>query len=141
MRLSVPPRTEAERALLASGRANALPDPVYGGQLQDLGIAGQQAEGRIHTTWEEEEVVLGDGTTVSLRRPPPTGSRIPAFVRPARSGTDGLGPGGVADDRARPPGGRSRRSRSRAAADPDDADGERHFGPSEPGVERSSTTG
>ncbi|NBB84339.1 MAG: thiol oxidoreductase [Alphaproteobacteria bacterium] len=69
MRLSVPPRTEEQRALLASGRINALPDPVYGGQLQDLAIAGQQAEGRIHTTWTEEEVVLGDGTLVSLRRP------------------------------------------------------------------------
>ena len=49
--------TKAEREMLASGRVNTLPDPVYGGQLQDLGIPGHVAEGRIHTIWEEEPVL------------------------------------------------------------------------------------
>ena len=69
LRLSVPPSTDAERALLAEGRANSLPDPTYGGQLQDLGIGGHAGEGRIHTVWEEVPVELNGGETASLRRP------------------------------------------------------------------------
>src|SRR5262245_52197939 len=34
LRLSVPPRTEAERALISERRANVLPEPTYGVQLQ-----------------------------------------------------------------------------------------------------------
>lgn len=45
------------------------PDPIYGGQLQDLGAPGHPAEGRMDVTWEETPVTLGDGTTVSLRSP------------------------------------------------------------------------
>ena len=40
VRLSVPPRTEEERALLASGRAAVIPEPTYGGQLQDVAGTG-----------------------------------------------------------------------------------------------------
>ena len=69
MRFSVPPSSEVERALLAAGRVNSLPDPVYGGQLQDLGIPGHPAEGRIHTVWEEIPVVLAGGEVVLLRQP------------------------------------------------------------------------
>ena len=69
MRLSVPPATDEERALLAEGRINALPDPVYGGQIQDLGLAGHEGEGHIHTEWEEIAVTLNGGETVSLRQP------------------------------------------------------------------------
>ncbi len=69
MRLSIPPQTEADRTAIASHQANAVPDPVYGGQLQDVGIQGQVAEGKINITYEEEPVTLADGTVVSLRRP------------------------------------------------------------------------
>ncbi|MCB9948954.1 MAG: c-type cytochrome [Rhodospirillaceae bacterium] len=69
MRLSIPPESEADHALLDSGRAATLPDPVYGGQLQDLAIQGHAIEGRIHTAWEEMPVALADGEIVSLRRP------------------------------------------------------------------------
>lgn len=69
MRLSRPPVTGEEADLLASGRINSLPDPVYGGQLQDLGLPDQPAEGHIHITWEAVPVDLADGTVVTLRRP------------------------------------------------------------------------
>ncbi|MEM7445568.1 MAG: di-heme oxidoredictase family protein [Pseudomonadota bacterium] len=69
MRLSVPPSTEEQRALLAEGRISSVPDPVYGGQLQDLGIVNQPAEGHIHTEWREIQVTLADGEVVSLREP------------------------------------------------------------------------
>ncbi|MCQ0970270.1 thiol oxidoreductase [Paracoccus sp. TK19116] len=45
------------------------PDPIYGGQLQDLALAGYAAEGRMEVAWHEESVALADGTRVSLRRP------------------------------------------------------------------------
>ena len=69
LRLSVPPTTEAEHTLLASGRAGAIPEPTYGGQLQDFSVQGIPAEARMHIDYEEQEVILGDGTKVSLRKP------------------------------------------------------------------------
>lgn len=46
------------------------PHPVYGSQLQTEGIAGRLApEGQLAVTWRTREVVLGDGTRVSLREP------------------------------------------------------------------------
>ena len=51
VRLSVPPATDEEKAKLAAHRANSLPEPTYGGQLQDRSIQGprrrRQAEDRI----------------------------------------------------------------------------------------------
>lgn len=47
----------------------ALPDPVYGAQLQDQAAPGQTAEGRVKTHYSERPVTLDDGTIVSLRRP------------------------------------------------------------------------
>ncbi len=46
-----------------------LPDPVYGMQLQDSAIQGQQAEGRVSVTWEDVTVELAGGETANLRRP------------------------------------------------------------------------
>lgn len=46
-----------------------LPDPVYGGQLQDFGTAGHPAEYRLDVTWDEIEVPLSDGEMATLRRP------------------------------------------------------------------------
>ena len=50
LRLSIPPQTEEHRALLDSGRANVIPEPTYGGQLQDFAIQGHKAEGRMQMT-------------------------------------------------------------------------------------------
>ncbi len=69
MRLSIPPQSDEDQALLASGVASVIPEPVYGGQLQDVAIQGHTIEGRIHTEWEEVPVALAGGEIVQLRRP------------------------------------------------------------------------
>ncbi len=46
-----------------------LPDPVYGGQLQDLAIQGFESEGAVKIAYDEKEVALEDGEVVSLRAP------------------------------------------------------------------------
>ena len=69
LRLSIPPRTQADRAALASGRLSVIPEATYGGQLQDLSIQGHLPEGRMHITYAEETVGLSGGETARLRRP------------------------------------------------------------------------
>ena len=69
LRLSIPPRNAADRQRLADGRANVIPDPTYGGQLQDFAIQGHNAEGRMSVTYREIPVELSGGETVSLRKP------------------------------------------------------------------------
>lgn len=46
-----------------------VPDPVYGGQLQDFAAPGQAAEGRLEVTYTDRPVTLADGTVVTLRAP------------------------------------------------------------------------
>ena len=69
LRLSIPPKNENERAALMSRGQSARPEPVYGGQLQDLALPGHTPEGRLVVSYEETEVRLADGETVSLRKP------------------------------------------------------------------------
>ena len=69
VRLSVPPATDEEKAKLAAHRANSLPEPTYGGQLQDRSIQGLAAEGKLKIEYAEQEVKLADGESVSLRAP------------------------------------------------------------------------
>lgn len=69
VRLSVPPSTDAEKAILEVHRANSLPEPTYGGQLQDRSIQGLNAEGKLKIDYTEEMVKLADGETASLRAP------------------------------------------------------------------------
>jgi CxxC motif-containing protein (DUF1111 family) len=69
LRLSVPPRTPEEFAALESRQMLHIPEPTYGGQFQDLAVPGLQAEGRMVIAYTEEEIVLGDGEVVNLRRP------------------------------------------------------------------------
>ena len=66
LRLSIPggPDPEGISEWLAT-----QPDPVYGGQLQDLAAPGHAAEGRMEVTYEEQPVTLSDGTVISLRAP------------------------------------------------------------------------
>ncbi|MEZ5797357.1 MAG: di-heme oxidoredictase family protein [Paracoccaceae bacterium] len=66
LRLSVPggPSPEGIADWLAT-----RPDPIYGGQLQDLAAPGQNSEGRMDASYEEIPVTLSDGTVVSLRAP------------------------------------------------------------------------
>lgn len=69
VRLSIPPRNDAERAALVSGRASVVPEPTYGEQLQDKSVPGVPAEGSVWVEWTEAIVALSGGETVSLRRP------------------------------------------------------------------------
>ncbi|MEM9577404.1 MAG: di-heme oxidoredictase family protein [Pseudomonadota bacterium] len=66
MRVSIPGGTAPEEI---SDYLATQPDPTYGGQIQDLSIAGHAAEGQIAISYTEEEISLSGGETVSLRRP------------------------------------------------------------------------
>jgi CxxC motif-containing protein (DUF1111 family) len=69
LRLSIPPETETQKKLLADLRAPVIAEPTYGTQLQDFAVQGVDPEGRMHITYTEVPVTLGDGTVVRLRRP------------------------------------------------------------------------
>lgn len=69
LRLSIPPQSDLDRRALAEKRLLRIPDPVYGGQLQDKGLPGIPPEGRMEIAYEEVPVALGGGETASLRRP------------------------------------------------------------------------
>ena len=69
LRLSVPPRTEADRAKLATRRATVIGEPVYGVQLQTTAIQGHAREGQLAVTYMPRTVVLDDGEIVELQAP------------------------------------------------------------------------
>ena len=69
IRLARTAATEQEKQAAADRRVLNLPDPVYGGQLQDLAVPGLSGEGRMGISYEEIPVRLGDGTAVQLRKP------------------------------------------------------------------------
>lgn len=52
-----------------SDTGSPLPDPVYGGQLQDRAILDVPAEGTVAVTWEVVEGEYADGTPYTLARP------------------------------------------------------------------------
>lgn len=121
LRLSVPPKNDAERALLASHEVNVIAEPTYGTQLQDFGVQGLKAEGQMRVDYAELPVTLGDGQVVTLRAPAYTIDRLgygllaeDALISP-RVSPQMIGLGLLeqvpAEDIV-------------AAADPDDADGD-----------------
>lgn len=69
LRLAKAPDDAVEQKALEAYLTQTLPDPVYGGQLQDLAVPGLQAEGKMRVTYQERAVTLDDGTVVSLRDP------------------------------------------------------------------------
>ena len=69
LRLSRAPRTPQEQELIKSKAILNLPDPVYGGQLQDLAVPGMRGEGRMLIDYEDFLIALDDGTEVAMRRP------------------------------------------------------------------------
>jgi CxxC motif-containing protein (DUF1111 family) len=69
LRLSIPPETDEQRQLLASRRVNVIGDPTYGGQLQNIAVPGLDGEGHMHIVYDDVEVPLSGGKTVTLRRP------------------------------------------------------------------------
>jgi CxxC motif-containing protein (DUF1111 family) len=69
LRLAREGDTDEEEAARADGIKLNFPDPIYGAQLQDLAVPGLAGEGRMNIRYEEVPVALGDGTSVSLRKP------------------------------------------------------------------------
>lgn len=69
LRLSVPARTAEEKTLLAEKALLRIPEPTYGGQLQDFAVPGLPAEGKMLVTYTEREIVLNGGEVASLRVP------------------------------------------------------------------------
>ncbi len=118
LRLSIPggPDPEGISEWLAT-----QPDPVYGGQLQDLAAPGHAAEGRMDVTYEEQPVTLADGTVVSLRSPayafsnPGYGAPSPDLMISPRVAPQMIGLGLLEAIPA---------ADILALADPDDADGD-----------------
>ncbi|WP_299377924.1 di-heme oxidoredictase family protein [uncultured Tateyamaria sp.] len=68
LRVSIPGPVDASEAAIKDYIAT-LPEPTYGTQLQDFAVQGHAAEYRLDITYEEEVVVLADGTEVALRHP------------------------------------------------------------------------
>ena len=69
LRLSIPPETDEQRRLIAEHKVNSIDEPTYGAQLQETAVQGHDNEGHMHITYEEVPIKLGNGSTVSLRRP------------------------------------------------------------------------
>ena len=122
LRLSIPPRNQAERDLIASHRASVIAEPTYGGQLQDLAIPGQRPEGRMVIDYREVPVRARrrrDGAAapaeLSDRRSRPTARSIAEVMISPRVAPPMIGLGlleAVAPEDIL------------AHADPDDADGD-----------------
>ncbi|CAD5375713.1 putative thiol oxidoreductase with 2 cytochrome c heme-binding sites [Pseudomonas sp. OF001] len=66
VRLSIPAQPGQEALLERQG---LIPEPAYGGQLQDTAIPGATPEGRVRVRYSTELVTLGDGSRVELQRP------------------------------------------------------------------------
>jgi len=69
VRLFVPPSSQEEEDMLAAHKANSIPDPVYGGQLQNFAIQGFKAEGKLKIDYTQLPVTLAGGEVVNLRKP------------------------------------------------------------------------
>jgi CxxC motif-containing protein (DUF1111 family) len=66
VRLSIPDDPAFARLIERTG---VLPEPVYGGQLQDMAIPGVRPEGKVRVDYDERLISFKDGTQVSLRKP------------------------------------------------------------------------
>lgn len=69
LRLAKAGSTAEELKALENYVSATIPDPVYGGQLQDLAVPGLKAEGHMVIDYREHVVQMKDGTVVSLRKP------------------------------------------------------------------------
>ncbi|GLQ74107.1 di-heme oxidoreductase family protein [Vibrio penaeicida] len=67
VRLSIPAMTPEQKQQFI--RDGIVPEPTYGGQLQDFGLPDAKPEGRIKLTYSDVEVAFSDGEKVVLRKP------------------------------------------------------------------------
>ncbi len=69
LRLSIPPQTAGQLRDHLDGEIAAIPEPVYGGQFQDFSVPGIHAEGRVKVTYQNINIDLAGGETVTLQQP------------------------------------------------------------------------
>ncbi len=65
VRLSIPNAPAYAQLIEQQG---VVPEPVYGGQLQDMAIPGVVPEGKVRVEYEPVPVRFKDGTEVELRK-------------------------------------------------------------------------
>ncbi|APC17809.1 thiol oxidoreductase [Pseudomonas frederiksbergensis] len=66
VRLSIPNAPAYTKVIEQMG---VVPEPVYGGQLQDMAIPGVAPEGKVRVDYNPVPVRFTDGTEVELRKP------------------------------------------------------------------------
>ncbi len=66
VRLSIPAQATDVELLAKKG---VVPEPVYGGQLQDMAIPGVAPEGRVRVSYTPLPVTFADGSVVELQQP------------------------------------------------------------------------
>ena len=67
VRLSIPAMSAEQKKIFI--KEGIVPEPTYGGQLQDFALQDQVAEGQISITYTQVPVRFADGTEVILRKP------------------------------------------------------------------------
>lgn len=66
VRLSIPDAPPYAKAIEQLG---VVPEPVYGGQFQDMAVPGVAPEGKVRVDYTPVPVRFADGTEVELRKP------------------------------------------------------------------------
>lgn len=66
VRLSIPNDPIYARLIEQTG---VVPEPTYGGQLQDMAIPGVAPEGKVRVDYTPHSVTFSDGTQIELRQP------------------------------------------------------------------------
>jgi CxxC motif-containing protein (DUF1111 family) len=66
VRLSIPDAPEFAKVIEQIG---VVPEPVYGGQFQDMAVPGVAPEGKVRVDYTPVPVRFRDGTEVELRKP------------------------------------------------------------------------
>lgn len=69
LRLARTAETSEEKAAIADRKVLNFPDPVYGGQFQDLAVPGLKGEGRMVISYQQFPVQLSGDTKTALRWP------------------------------------------------------------------------
>ena len=69
LRLSIPPQNVEQQQLLRERKLGAIPEPMYGTQLQEFAVTGLPAEGKMQIRYTEKQITLNDNEQVSLRVP------------------------------------------------------------------------
>jgi CxxC motif-containing protein (DUF1111 family) len=66
VRLSIPDAPEYARLIEQVG---VVPEPIYGGQFQDMAVPGVAPEGKVRVEYTPVPIRFKDGTEVELRKP------------------------------------------------------------------------